>query len=75
MLYFYSMATKTDGRHNNIGQPRKLPQMKKQPVTIYETQDDIEALGGMDEVRSLLKRLFAQQLITNQSNKLWANKA
>lgn len=46
---------KQDKRANNTGQPKKPAGKKKQPITIYETKDDIALAGGLDEARKHLK--------------------
>lgn len=44
--------------NNNASHLRKQPGERKRAITIYETVDDVQALGGIEAVRAALKAAF-----------------
>jgi hypothetical protein len=56
--HFLFMATIDKRKHNNAAHLIKEPIAKKQPITIYEAGIDINKLGGIKEVRRILKVAF-----------------
>jgi hypothetical protein len=56
------MAQQQDKRKFNTGQPKKEAKQKKQPITVYETLDDIITLGGKEAVRRICKDAIADAL-------------
>jgi hypothetical protein len=52
------MATIDKRKQNNAAHLKKEPIAKKQPITIYESGIDINKLGGIKNVRRILKTAF-----------------
>jgi hypothetical protein len=51
---------KTDRRKtsNKAEHLKKAPELKKHPITIYESGVDIDAIGGVEAARQVLKNAF-----------------
>lgn len=50
--------SKVDKRKQNKGQPKKAPGAIKQPITIYETANDIALVGSLNNARTYLKKCW-----------------